>query len=104
YYHSRLWYDPDLNSLAFYYRSDTSTIIPRGKFYYSYSLDGGINWQGDTTTVYKALTNGGVPLYPECVIYNLPGNVIDSNAFVSHFSPTTDTVPTSFGVAYGSGK
>jgi len=89
---TNLWYDKDINSVAFTHRSATPTL---GLYRYDVSTDGGNTWSiehytgGDSTDVIKGR-------YPHGVIYNPSGNTDPSNAFVNTFGPTTDGVATGF--------
>ncbi len=83
---TNLWYDKDLNSIAFMHRS---TLPTNGMLNYDISTDGGTTWTidhrvaGDTTNVIRCR-------YPQGVIYNPAGNTDPANAFVNILGPTTD--------------
>jgi len=93
---TNLWYDKNLNTIAFYHRStigvNNATVISDIK--YDYSTDGGVTWptnQLDQGPIYKAGagdTHRG--RYPQGVIYNPAGNTNPTSAYNTVYGPVTD--------------
>lgn len=92
-----VWYDKDINSVAFIHRSDdiNSGWPTNGLYLYDISTDGGTTWSidhftgGDSTNVVRGR-------YPHGVIYNPQGNTDPSNAFVTTMGVTNDGASTGF--------
>jgi len=93
---TNLWYDKNLNTIAFYHRStigvNGSTVI--SDIRYDYSTDGGATWpsgQVDQGPVYKAgAGDTHRARYPQGTIYNPSGNTNPTNAHNAVYGPVTD--------------
>ncbi len=83
---ANLWYDKDINSVAFFHRS---TLPTNGLLYYDVSTNGGSSW---TTDHYLAgdSTNVRRSRYPHGALYNPQGNTDPNNAFATTIGPVTD--------------
>lgn len=91
-----LWADPNINSVVFSYRmtADPPGSYGTNRIAYSVSDVNGKEgtWSQDIQ-VYEPLGPGeeypeAAGRYPQCAIYNPPGNTDPQNAFFSYFIPT----------------
>src|SRR5688572_29917343 len=100
---TNLWYDKDINTVAFIHRSTCNINGAKGTGWimYDYSTDGGNTWpanQLDRGPIYKDATatnclNGTQRgRYPQGAIYNPSGNTSAANAWVNSVGPVTSDV------------
>ncbi len=83
-----LWADPNINSVAFFHRMNTTP--GSGYIAVDYSTDGGTTWEVNQQVFNPTVTGTANARYPQGVIYNPQGNTTAANAYMTGLWPTLD--------------
>ncbi len=76
-------YNPDLDLLVFIHRNNTYRYGgPTGHYRIDYSTTKGATWVSDVGPITQVGGGSINPRYPEVLIWNPPGNTVDTNAYV----------------------
>lgn len=99
--HSNLWYDPELNSLAFIHRNNPATYGNNTAFIlYDFSTDGGNSWSTNQGPVYGDSSNLHRGRYPSGLLANPGLGSIATDGYVVTEGPSINTTNW-FGRYYG---
>ncbi|MCX6292041.1 MAG: T9SS type A sorting domain-containing protein [Bacteroidetes bacterium] len=99
--HSNLWYDPDLNSIAFIHRNNPAIYGNNTSFIlYDYSTDGGNTWSSNQGPVYGDSTNLHRGRYPSGLLANPGLGTTATDGYVAAEGPAINAT-TWFGRYYG---
>ncbi len=87
---TNLFAEPALNAIMMVFRSDPSAVSDPNSGYlrYSFSSNGGTSFSINSGPLYAPGTGRSQARYPQCAIYNPPGNTLPSGSYATFFAPS----------------
>ncbi|MFM9057426.1 MAG: beta strand repeat-containing protein, partial [Bacteroidota bacterium] len=87
---TNLFAEPALNTVMMVFRSDPSAVSDPNSGYlrYSFSSNGGASFSFNSGPLYVPGTGRSQARYPQCAIYNPPGNTLPSASYATFFAPS----------------